>query len=124
MSYDDMTTTELRDAAAGMLAEVARREAEETARAAVDDAVAAYADAQGLTVLQAWRALAPEGVDVPDDPEPEPVPDAPAYVQPTGAHDAYQAGDRVTFQGRVYEAVTNAVVWSPLAYPQAWKGVR
>ena len=124
MSYDDMTTTELRDAAAGMLAEVARREAEETARAAVDDAVAAYADAQGLTVLQAWRALAPEGVEVPDDPEPVPVPDAPAYVQPTGAHDAYQAGDRVTFQGRVYEAVINAVVWSPLAYPQAWKEVR
>ena len=124
MSYDDMTTTELRDAAAGMLAEVARREAEETARAAVDDAVAAYADAQGLTVLQAWRALAPEGVDVPDDPEPEPVPDAPEYVAPTGAHDAYQAGDRVTFQGRVYEAVINAVVWSPLAYPQAWKEVR
>ena len=124
MSYDDMTTTELRDAAAGMLAEVARREAEETARAAVDDAVAAYADAQGLTVLQAWRALAPEGVEVPDDPEPVPVPDAPEYVQPTGAHDAYQAGDRVTFQGRVYEAVINAVVWSPLAYPQAWKEVR
>ena len=124
MSYDDMTTTELRDAAAGMLAEVARREAEETAHAAVDDAVAAYADAQGLTVLQAWRALAPEGVEVPDDPEPVPVPDAPAYVQPTGAHDAYQAGDRVTFQGHVYEAVTNAVVWSPLAYPQAWKEVR
>ena len=124
MSYDDMTTTELRDAAAGMLAEVARREAEETARAAVDDAVAAYAEAQGLTVLQAWRALAPEGVEVPDDPEPEPIPDAPAYVQPTGAHDAYQAGDRVTFQGRVYEAVINAVVWSPLAYPQAWKEVR
>ena len=124
MSYDDMTTTELRDAAAGMLAEVARREAEGTARAAADDAVAAYADAQGLTVLQAWRALAPEGVDVPDDPEPEPVPDAPEYVAPTGAHDAYQAGDRVTFQGRVYEAVINAVVWSPLAYPQAWKEVR
>ena len=119
-----MTTAELRDAAAGMLAEVERREAEEAARRAVDEAVQVYAEAQGLTVLQAWRALAPEGVDVPDDPAPAPAPDAPAYVQPTGAHDAYQAGDRVTFQGRVYEAVINAVVWSPLAYPQAWKEVR
>ena len=119
MDYTDMTTTELRDAAAGMLAEVERREAEEAARRAVDEAVQAYAEAQDLTVLQAWRALAPEGVDVPDDPAPAPAPDAPAYVQPTGAHDAYQAGDRVTFQGRVYEAVINAVVWSPLAYPQA-----
>ena len=124
MDYTDMTTTELRDAAAGMLAEVERREAEEAARRAVDEAVQAYAEAQDLTVLQAWRALAPEGVEVPDDPEPVPVPDAPAYVQPTGAHDAYQAGDRVTFQGRVYEAVINAVVWSPLAYPQAWKEAR
>ena len=124
MDYTAMTTTELRDAAAGMLAEVDRREAEDAARRAVEEAVQAYAEAQEITVLQAWRALAPEGVQVPDDPEPEPVPDAPEYVQPTGAHDAYQAGERVTFQGRVYEAVINAVVWSPLAYPQAWKEVR
>ena len=124
MDYTAMTTTELRDAVAGMLAEVDRREAEEAARRAVDEAVQAYAEAQEITVLQAWRALAPEGVQVPDDPEPAPTPNAPEYKQPTGAHDAYQAGDRVTFQGRVYEAVINAVVWSPLAYPQAWKEVR
>ena len=124
MGYEDLTIQQLRDEAAAMLAEVERREAEANARAAVDEAVQAYADAQNLTVLQAWRALAPEGVQVPDYPEPEPIPDAPEYVQPTGAHDAYQVGDRVTFQGRVYEAVINAVVWSPLAYPQAWKEVR
>ena len=122
--YVDMTVEQLRDEAAAMLAEVERREAELVARRAVSDAVQVYAEGQALTVLQAWRALVPEGVRVPDDPEPEPIPDAPAYVQPTGAHDAYQAGDRVTFQGRVYEAVINAVVWSPLAYPQAWKEVR
>ena len=124
VGYEDMTIQQLRDEAAAMLAEVERREAEDTARAAVVEAVHAYADFRGITVLQAWRALVPEGVDVPDDPEPEPIPDAPEYKQPTGAHDAYQAGDRVTFQGRVYEAVINAVVWSPLAYPQAWKEVR
>lgn len=122
--YEDMTIQQLRAEAAAMLAEVERREAEDAARAAVDEAVQAYANQRGLTVLQAWRALAPEGVQVPDDPEPEPVPDAPEYVQPTGAHDAYNTGDRVTFQGRVYEAVRDAVVWSPLAYPQAWKEVR
>ena len=124
MGYGDMTIQQLRDEAAAILAEVERREAEANARAAVDEAVQAYADAQNLTVLQAWRALVPEGVQVPDDPEPAPIPDAPAYVQPTGAHDAYQAGDRVTFRGRVYEAVINAVTWSPRAYPQAWKEVR
>lgn len=124
MGYGDMTIQQLRDEAAAMLAEVEWREAEANARAAVDEAVQAYADAQNLTVLQAWRALAPEGVQVPDDPEPEPAPDAPEYVQPTGAHDAYRKGDLVAFQGRVYQAVIDAVVWSPLAYPQAWKEVR
>lgn len=124
MGYGDMTIQQLRDEAAAILAEVERREAEANARAAVDEAVQAYADAQNLTVLQAWRALVPEGVQVPDDPEPDPAPDAPEYVQPTGAHDAYRKGDMVTFQGRVYRAVIDAVVWSPLAYPQAWKEVR
>lgn len=123
MSYDDMTTTELREAAAGMLAEVSRREAEERARAAVDEAVAAYADSQGLTVLQAWRALAPEGVEVPDDPEPEPVPDAPEWVAPTGAHDAYMIGDLVTYKGGVYRSRINGNSWSPAAYPQGWEEI-
>lgn len=122
--FDDMTTEELRAASEAMLTEVARREAEAEARAVVVAAVEGYAALRGVSVLAAWRALVPEGVQVPVEPDPAPVPDAPAYVQPTGAHDAYQAGDRVTFQGRVYEAVINAVVWSPLAYPQAWKEVR
>ena len=123
-SFDDMTTDDLRAACEAMLAEIGRRDAEAEARATVVAAVEGYAGLRGVSVLAAWRALVPEGVQVPDDPGPAPIPDAPAYVQPTGAHDAYQAGERVTFQGRVYEAVINAVVWSPLAYPQAWKEVR
>lgn len=123
MTYAEMSIAELREAASAMLAEVERREAEDSARAAVDKAVQAYANAQGLTVLQAWRALAPEGIDVPDDPEPEPVPDAPEFVQPTGGHDAYQRGDLVSFEGRVYRARQDAVVWSPAAFPQAWEEV-
>lgn len=123
MDYRDMTTVELREACTAMRAELARREAEETARATVDEAVQAYADAQGITVLQAWRALVPEGVEVPDDPEPEPVPDAPEYVAPTGAHDAYMTGDLVTYKGKVYRARQDAVVWSPGAYPQGWEEI-
>lgn len=121
--FDDMTIEELQAASEAMLAEVARRESEAEARAAVVAAVEAYAALTGRTALAAWRALVPEGVQVPDDPPPPPIPDAPAYVQPTGAHDAYMKGDLVTFQGRVYEAVINSVAWSPLAYPQAWKEV-
>lgn len=43
------------------------------------------------------------------------------WVQPTGAHDAYKKGDRVTFNGETYESVIDANVWSPSAYPAGWK---
>lgn len=45
----------------------------------------------------------------------------PAWVQPTGAHDAYKLGDRVSFNGKNYESVIAANVWSPTAYPAGWK---
>ena len=43
------------------------------------------------------------------------------FVQPTGAADAYSVGDRVTFQGAVWESTMDANVWSPTAYPAGWK---
>lgn len=43
------------------------------------------------------------------------------WVQPTGAHDAYQIGDRVAFNGSTYESLIDANVWSPAAYPAGWK---
>lgn len=49
---------------------------------------------------------------------------APAeFVQPTGAHDAYNTGDRVTFEGVVYESTIDSNVYSPTAYPQGWTEV-
>ena len=42
------------------------------------------------------------------------------FVQPTGAHDAYNLGDRVTFSGRVYESIINGNFWSPDVYPDGW----
>lgn len=48
-------------------------------------------------------------------------PAAPAFKQPSGAHDAYKQGDRVTYNGAVYESTINANVWSPSDYPQGWK---
>ena len=50
--------------------------------------------------------------------------DYPVWKQPTGAHDAYQKGDKVhfpTINDPVYESLINANVWSPTAYPQGWK---
>lgn len=61
------------------------------------------------------------------EPEPEPDPDPeepttyPEWVQPTGAHDAYNTGDRVTYNGRVYESTMDGNTWSPDAYPQGWE---
>jgi len=43
------------------------------------------------------------------------------WRQPTGSSDAYKKGDRVTFQGAVYESVIDANTWSPAAYPAGWK---
>lgn len=124
MSSDlaEMTASELRDLISEAQSVLAGIEAEVVARQAVADAVDAYADSQGLTTLEAWRALAPEGVEVPDDPEPEPAPDAPEWVQPQ-AHDPYMKGDLVTYKGVVYECTRDDNVWSPLAYPQGWKEV-
>lgn len=42
------------------------------------------------------------------------------WKQPTGAHDAYSKGDRVVYNGSVYESVIDANTWSPEAYPAGW----
>ena len=44
-----------------------------------------------------------------------------AWKQPTGSSDAYKIGDKVLFNGSVYESLINANVWSPAAYPAGWK---
>ena len=47
----------------------------------------------------------------------------PEFVQPTGAHDAYQTGDKVTYNGKHYISLADNNVWSPDAYPAYWKVV-
>lgn len=53
-------------------------------------------------------------------PEP-PQNEWPEWVQPTGGHDAYNVGAKVTFQGARYISLINGNVWSPAAYPQGWQ---
>lgn len=62
--------------------------------------------------ISGWREVTEEG-------------DAPAeWVRPSGAHDAYQPGDRVTFEGAVYESIhPTANTWSPTEYPAAWERI-
>lgn len=45
----------------------------------------------------------------------------PEYVQPTGAHDAYHVGDKITYNGKHYTCVMDGCVWTPDAYPQGWR---
>lgn len=45
----------------------------------------------------------------------------PVWKQPTGGHDAYNVGDKVTFEGSVYESLIAANTYSPTAYPAGWK---
>lgn len=47
----------------------------------------------------------------------------PEYVQPTGAHDAYHVGDKITYNGKHYECVYEGCVWTPDAYPAGWKEI-
>jgi hypothetical protein len=52
-----------------------------------------------------------------------PVKTVAAWKQPAGAHDAYKAGDQVTFGGKTYASAIDANVWSPTAYPAGWKAI-
>ena len=44
------------------------------------------------------------------------TPGIPAWVQPTGAHDAYPVGAKVTHNGATWENTTPANVWEPGVY--------
>jgi len=65
--------------------------------------------------VSGWREKAgtdEDGNEVPAD-----------WIQPTGTHDAYHTGDRVTFEGEVWESVIDNNTWSPTDYPQGWEKV-
>lgn len=67
----------------------------------------------------------PEEPEIPVEPEPEeptePVePTIPEWVQPD-AVTAYKKGDKVMFEGKIYESTIDGNVWSPTAYPAGWQ---
>lgn len=45
----------------------------------------------------------------------------PEWKQPTGAQDAYNKGNKVTFEGKHYISLMDGNIWSPAVYPQAWE---
>lgn len=59
--------------------------------------------------VSGWR----EAMLMPPDGTP---PAPPAWVQPTGAHDAYQIGDRVTHNAQAWTSTVADNVWEPGVY--------
>ena len=53
----------------------------------------------------------------------EPVDECPEYKQPTGAHDCYNTGDKITYNGKKYVCKMNGCVWAPDVYPAGWEEV-
>lgn len=86
-----------------------------------------WADLGAIGAVEEPKPEQPEPEPEQPDPAPEPEPeepeptDYPDFVQPTGAHDAYQTGDIVKYNGQLYESTIDNNVWSPDTYPQGWK---
>lgn len=45
----------------------------------------------------------------------------PIWAQPTGAHDAYNYGDIVNYNGTLYKSKMDGNVYSPDGYPAGWE---
>ena len=78
------------------------------------------ANAQGMSALKETVEELGGTVTKPEIPVAEEYPE---YVQPTGAHNAYKIGDKITFNGKKYVCKLDNCVWSPQEYPVAWEEV-
>lgn len=72
-----------------------------------------------------WQSTTPNNVWTPgvsgwremiETTNPDTAVTAPAWIQPTGAHDAYALGDRVTYDGKTWQSTVGANVWTPGVY--------
>lgn len=101
----------------GKITDAEREDLYNKARA---DAKPQYDIAKEIEAL--WAAIR----ELQNTDEPEVEPDVPAdeypeFIQPTGAHDAYQAGAKITYKGNKYVCLMDNCVWSPDVLPSAWE---
>ena len=102
----------------GSLTDAERLELIELARSKADPSHS-FAPLQAQIDALAERVARLEGGNAPAE-------EYPQYVQPTGSHDAYHKGDKVTYNGKRYECIAPegvAVVWDPDTYPDYWEAV-
>ena len=78
------------------------------------------ANAQGMTALKEAVEELGGTITAPEIPVTEEYPE---YKQPTGAHDAYKVGDKITFEEKKYKCILDNCVWSPAEYPSAWEEI-
>lgn len=45
----------------------------------------------------------------------------PIWSKPTGAHDAYNKGDIVSYNEKLYKSLIDGNTWSPDEYPAGWE---
>ena len=45
----------------------------------------------------------------------------PVWTRPSGAHDAYNTGDIVSYNGTLYKSLIDGNTWSPEEYPAGWE---
>ena len=84
-----------------------------------------YKVIQAHTSQQGWEpditpSLFAKNLIVKDD-DGEQV-DIPEWEQP-GSTNPYMKGDKVKFEGKIYQSLIDQNVWSPAAYPQGWEEV-
>lgn len=53
-------------------------------------------------------------------PDPEVIPE---WIQPESTN-GYSVGDKVRFEGKVYESLIDNNIWSPVAYPAGWQEIQ
>lgn len=82
-----------------------------------------YRVLQAHTSLPAWKpditAALFAKVLIPRDDEGEQT-EIPDWEQP-GATNPYMTGDKVRYEGHIYESIIDYNVWSPSAYPAGWR---
>ncbi len=78
------------------------------------------ANAIGMSALKDAIEKLGQQVEIPEAPTEE---EYPLFVKPNGAHDCYNEGSKMTFNGKKYICLIDGCVWSPEEYPAGWKEV-
>ena len=116
--------------ARGRLTEEESAELIDMAREHVEMAVAYPGISARVTELEVWRRDVEarlRKLEGTEEPEPEPEDEYPAWQTPTGAHDAYYKGDKMTYMdGKKYVCIAPdeyGVTYGPDVLPDMWEAV-